>query len=287
LELWPFFALAFSFWGAVIIGYNHWAQVDGRTLVVLRTLGVWPLALLSLLFLPWPQDMTFYMVAAGMGTGLAYADTLLFNAAATHGGRLTALYIPLKMMIGFFLWIVIDPASATPLLAHPWKLAAVVAGFGACGTALMFLRKADASWTALAAVLPVALLLALGDVVAKEALGAVTAEHGWAEVIGRTVAFLTVTTTVGSVGGMVLGGKIHFTWADALRSAGFGVVLLTGLSLLLLTLAIAPNPGYVAAITMLSALWLAMWAHFAHGEHNNIWAGVALVAGAMLVALGG
>lgn len=287
MELWPFFALAFSFWGAVIIGYNHWAQVDGRTLVVLRTLGVWPLALVSLAFLPWPKDVTFYMVAAGMGTGLAYADTLLFNAAANHGGRLTALYIPLKMLIGFWLWIVVDPASALPLLAAPWKMVAVAAGFGACGVALMLLRQASASWTALAAVLPVALLLALGDVVAKEALGDVTAENGWAVVIGRTVAFLAVTTTVGSVGGLLLGGKIHFTRADALRSAGFGAVLLTGLSLLLLTLAIAPNPGYVAAITMLSALWLAVWGHFVHGERNNLLAGLALVAGAMLVALGG
>lgn len=287
--LWPLFALAFSFCGAIIIGYNHWAQVDGRTLVTFRTLGIWPLAALSLLVFPWPTTPTFYLTAAGMGVGLAYADTLLFNAAATYGGRLTALYIPMKMLICFGLWTAIDPASLTPLLASPLKMALLMAGFCLCGAALLFLRRADASWTALMAVLPVALLLSLGDVVAKEALGPVTATSGWLAVIGRTVAFLTVTTTVGTVGGLATGGIHGFqvTLSDILKSALFGVILLSGLSVLLLTLAIAPNPGYVAAITMLSALWLALWARFKHGERNNLYAGLALLLGAILVAIVG
>lgn len=285
LPLWPWLALGFSFCGALIIGYNQWARLDGRALVVLRVLGVWPLALLSTLFLPWPGDWQFYTVAAAMGAGLAYGDVLLFNASATYGGRLAALYVPLKMLIGFALWALLAPETLLPLLLEPWRIGALVLGFGLCGGALMFLRRADASWMALVAVLPVAMLFALSDVVAKAALGEVTAQQGLLPVMGRTVAFLTMTSTVGAVGGLILGKPWKPTLREVLLAALFGVVLLSGLSLLLVTLALAPNPGYVAAITMLSALWLALMGYVVRREHNNWWAGVALLAGAVAVAV--
>ena len=66
MATWPLLALAFSFCGSVIIGYNQWARVDGRKLVVLRVLGILPLSLLSLLFLEWPTDWKFYVTAAAM-----------------------------------------------------------------------------------------------------------------------------------------------------------------------------------------------------------------------------
>lgn len=285
MPLWPLLALGFSFCGALIIGYNQWARLDGRALVVLRVLGVWPLALLSMLFLPWPYDWQFYAVAAAMGAGLAYGDVLLFNASAEHGGRLAALYVPMKMLIGFALWAFLAPESLLPLLLEPWRISLLVVGFGFCAGALIFLRKVDASWVALLAVLPVAMLFALSDIVAKAALGEVTAQQGLLPVVGRTVAFLAMTNTVGAVGGLILGGPWKPTRREVLLAALFGAILLGGLSLLLVTLALAPNPGYVAAITMLSALWLALLGYFMRGEHNNWWAGVALLAGAVAVAV--
>lgn len=285
LQLWPFLALLFSFCGAIIIGFNQWAKVDGRVLVVFRSAGVWPLALLSALFLPWPHDVMFYAVAALMGVGLAYADVILHNASAEFGGRLAALYVPLKMLVAFALWAFLAPETLVPLMFEPWRVVLLVLGFGLCGGALMFMRRVDASFAALIAITPVAMLFALGDVVAKEALGEVTMEHGMAALVGRTIAFLWVTNTVGSVGAFMLGGALHFTRTDVLKSILFGVVLLLGLTLLLVTIALAPNPGYVAAITMLSALWLALYASVVRGEHNNWWAGIALLVGAIAVAL--
>lgn len=285
MPAWPLLALAFSFCGAVIIGYNQWARLDGRALVVLRVVGVWPLALLSLAFLPWPQHASFYAAAAGMGALLSYGDVLLFNASAQHGGRLAALYVPLKMMTGFVLWALLEPESLLPLLLQPWRVGVLALGFSLCGGALMFLRRADAGWAALVAVVPVAVLFALVDVVAKAELGPVTAQHGLLPVLGSTVAFLTVTNTVGALGGLVLGKPWKPTGREVLLAGLFGVILLAGLSVLLVTLALAPNPGYVAAITMLSALWLAVLGYVRRKEHNNWWAGLALVAGAMAVAV--
>lgn len=285
LPLWVFMALGFSFCGAVIIGYNQWAQVEGRHLVVLRVLGVWPLAALATVFLPWPAEVEFYAVAALMGLGLAYADTLLFRASATHGGRLAALYVPLKMLVAFGLWATLMPETLLPLLFEPWRVGVLVLGFGFCSGALMFMRRVDASWAALMAVVPVAVLFALGDVVAKAALGEVSAVAGLWPVVARTVAFLTTTTTVGALAALVAGGWVKPKRGEVVKSAVFGAILLCSLTLLLVTIALAPNPGYVAAITMLSALWLALLGWWLRGERNNWWAGVALVVGAIAVAI--
>lgn len=284
-HLWPLLAFGFSFCGAVIIGYNQWAQVKGRHLVVLRALGILPVAILGALFLPWPTEPQFYVVAAVLGAALAYGDILLFNASAAHGGRLTALYVPLKMLTSFVLWAALRPESLLPVLMEPWRVGLLVAGFGLCGGALMFIRRVDASVAALVAIVPVAVLYAVCDVGSKEALGDVSGGQGLVAVLGSAIAFLTTTSTVGTLGGLLLGGTFKTNRAEVLKSALFGVIFIVGLGVLLLAIALAPNPGYVAAISMLSALWLAIYGWWMRGERNNWWAGITLLVGAVAVAV--
>lgn len=285
-HIWPLMALGFSFCGALIVGFNHWANLDGGRLVVLRWLGVVPLAAVAFMVLPWPTEAAFYGVAAVMGVLLALSDKLLFNAASRHGGRMAALYIPIKMLLGFVLWGLLEPQSVAFLTEVPWRGVLVAAGFGLCCASLYSLRRQDAGRTALLAIAPVAALLALGDVVAKYALNS-TAVDLWG-VVGSATAFLFVTTTVGSLVGVVaMKGKFAKpTLREVMLSAAFGVILMASLSLFLVTLAIAPNPGYVGAITMLSALWLAVHGYLYHKERANLWGGVVLLLGAICVAMG-
>jgi hypothetical protein len=287
MTFWPLLALIFSFCGAVIVSFNHYAQLDGTRLVVLRWFGVAPLALLAFFLLPWPTSPAFYAAAAIMGIGLAVSDKLLFNAAHKHGGRLASLYIPIKMLMGFTLWAVIQPASLMPL-ATPWKATCILAGFALCCGAMLYMRKEHTSRTALLAILPVAALLAMGDVVAKDALNT-NATTLW-QVIGSATAFLAVTTTIGSLVGLLMAGFPKTPFAlpnrrELFLASLFGAILLVSLSLFLVTLALSPNPGYVGAITMLSTLWLSLHGYFHHKERTNWWGGIALLAGAILVAI--
>lgn len=288
---WPVGALLFSGFGALIVGFNQWANLPGVQLVRWRCLGVWPLALLGALLLPWPSAWGFYATAVAMGVGLAVADVALFNASRVHGARLAALYIPLKMLLAFVGWAILAPTSLWPLVTEVWRLPLLLVGFGVCSGAMVFIRRSDASWAGLLAVVPVAVLFALGDVVAKLALPPV--QGGLLAVAGSAVAFLTVTTTTGAVASLWLKEGDEAApltwpgWRTVRLAAGFGALLLTGLTLLLVVLALAPNPGYVAAITMLSAVWLAVWASWQRGERNNLWAGLVLVVGAMAVGFAG
>ncbi len=284
-DLWPLLALLFSFCGALIIGFNQWAKLDGTRLVAWRWAGVAPLAGVGYILLPFPTDPQFYAVAALMGVGLAYADSLLFNASRTHGARLAALYVPLKMLLAFALWAALQPQSLLPLWAEPWRLPLLLGGFALCGGALAMLRTSDTSWTALGAIVPVAMLFALGDIVAKTALPPPTGSLR--EIAGSAVAFLLTTSSIGALGAVLLQGWRTPSVGELAKSALFGVLLLGSLTLLLITLALAPNPGYVAAITMLSAFWLALWARVTKGAQENLWAGVGLLLGAMAVGVGG
>lgn len=287
LQPWVGMALAFSFVGAVIIGFNQHFQVDGRALVMGRVVGVLPLAVGAFLLFPWPVDVGFYVCAAGMGLLLAAADMWLMDVSRVHGGRLAALYVPLKMLLAFGVWGVLEPASVAPLLEAPWRMGAVGVGFGLCAWALGHLRACDTSWPALVAIAPVAGLFALGDVVAKGVLPPVDGV-GLAVALGGTTAYLLTTMAAGSV---VVAGQCAAAKAwpvmDAKAwavSAAFGVLIYGGISLFLLTLSAAPNPGYVAAVTMMSSVWLAAWGKYTHGEHNNWGAALLLVLGGLVVA---
>ncbi|PIZ31382.1 MAG: hypothetical protein COY40_02370, partial [Alphaproteobacteria bacterium CG_4_10_14_0_8_um_filter_53_9] len=85
IPAWAALAFLFSFMGALIIGFNQWARVDGRHLTLHRYTGVLLAAVLTLPFVTLPTQLSFYIPAALMGLGLAGSDILLANAAHKHG----------------------------------------------------------------------------------------------------------------------------------------------------------------------------------------------------------
>lgn len=281
---WPWLALAFSLCGALIIGYNQAARLDGHHAVLWRLFGILPLALASLFFLSWPAEFGVYIGAATLGVVLAFADVRLYRVSAVFGARLAALYIPLKIGLGFCLWSAIAPSSLQLFYLSPGKLFMVAGAFVLGWVAFINLRRNDVSLTALKALLPVAALLAVADVLAKLCLP-VGNETTLPEILGRAVAVLTVAALSSAAIVLWRQGKLaRPTATQALWGAGLGLLHLGGLSVLLLALALAPNPGFVGSITILSAVWLAVYAHFAHHEKNNLWAGLLLVFAGGVVA---
>lgn len=282
IPLWALLSLGFSFAGALIIGFNQVFKIDGRVLVVWRTLGIVPLGVVAWWFFPWPSDVWFYVLSAGLGVASTVGDVLLYNASAKHGGRLAALYVPMKMLLGFVLWSLVDPASFHVLLQNPLHLAGILACFGGAFWALTHIRRSDASWPALLAVLPVAFIFAGEDVVEKLML-----PHGdMLQTLGYTSAMLVVLLSVSSIPALIgLRGKVPFDARTLLLCTGFGALLMVGIGVLLVALVTAPNPGYVGAVSSLSVVWLATWARVRQGERNNLWAILALVASAIGVVV--
>ncbi len=282
---WPFGAVVFSFVGALIIGFNQWAQIETRALLAARFAGVLPLAAVAFYYLPWPHDPWFYAAGAAMGLLLATADWFLFRASATHGARLAALYVPMKMLFSFAGWLVLAPQELVVLAAQPLRLLMILGFFGLAAYAMNGIRKNDSSWKALLAVLPVAVLFALGDVVAK-VLVPPLAGTDFTATLGGVTAYLLATNAVCALVGVVaLRGLPRLDVRGWVQAAGLGALIYAGIAYLLVVIVAAPNPGYVAAVSMLSALWLALWARFMAGEKNDMAAGLLLLIAALGVAL--
>jgi drug/metabolite transporter (DMT)-like permease len=171
------------------------------------------------------------------------------------------------------------------LLGQPVQLVAVLVGFALAGYSLSKIRGHDGSWHALLAVATVAAIFAGGDVLAKYIVPPLVGDNIMAT-LGGITAFLAATNAAAAVVGLLaLRGWPRLNAQGWARAAGFGVLLYGGIGFLLLVIAASPNPGYVAAISMLSALWLAIWARYKLKEKNNLSAGLGLLVGALLVAL--
>jgi hypothetical protein len=283
---WPLGAVIFSFIGALIIGFNQWAQLESKGLLVSRFAGVAPLAVLCAYLWPWPVGPQVYVAGFLMGLLLAFADDILHHASATYGCRLAALYVPLKMFLAFAVWLILIPGNAYSLFNNPLHLAAILGCFALATWALANIRANDASWKALLAVVPVAIIFAGADVLAKWLVPPLTASS-LAPTLGAIAAYLASAhlAAVG-VGLLKLKSWPAFTCRQWVLSATFGALLYCGIGFLLVVIIASPNPGYVAAITMLSALWLALWARW-HGEKNNTLAGFLLLFSALGIALVG
>jgi hypothetical protein len=278
---WQLLAFIFSFFGAALIHANHVFKVDGFVLVFLRMFFVVGFGLPLFLFLPLPADPMFYFWAALAGVFVTLSDVLLLNAANHHGGRLTSLYIPLKIFMVFVLWSVVDPASFLLLWETPWVLAGVLGCFSLTALALAKLRANDASWQALLAILPVALFLTFADVFAKHAIAP-------GSVVAGAVMFLIVNGIVSAtLSALWLKFKRQqslgalFTKANLLAAAVVGVLLLVGVSILLSSFSLSPNPAYVGAISVLSVVWLSIFYKLVQGDDASLKASMVLVLSAV------
>ncbi len=280
---WPLLALIFSFFGAALIHANHVFKLDGFIAVFIRGFVLLGIGLPLSLYLGAPQEVMFYTFAAAAGAVITVADILLMNASATHGGRLTAMYIPLKIFFLFFLWGLLEPSSITSL--STMQLVTILACFSLTAAALLNFRRSDASVKALAAVVPIALLFTGADVFAKEAIST-------SNLIGSALMFLSVS---GIIAAVLAGGWIKCHRGQSLLSVCtkdnifgatvMGLILMVGVPIMLAAIALAPNPAYVGAITILASVWLTIYYKISRGDDASLTASMVMVVSAIVLTL--
>ena len=279
---WPILALACSFVLAMYIWLNQHFRISGIRLVFLRAL--WVVvglgAVLAASGIAMPGGVGFLVFSLLTGAFVLVADTFLFNASAKHGARLTSLFLPLKMMLAFVLWNAVDTSSFQALLGHPAVFAGVLLCFALTTYALFYLRKNDASWAALLAVVPVAGLLSFCDIFSKSAM-----ELAAADVLSAILWHIWLCNTVMLVGGAVytFAYRKHapaqvFTPANLWQAGAVTLAYIGILATVLPAMLYASNPAYVTCITVLSSVWLMLHARFV-GREQVRWAPSLMLIG--------
>ncbi|MDD9912877.1 MAG: hypothetical protein OXR68_04615 [Alphaproteobacteria bacterium] len=286
LQDWQILSLLTSFATAVYIHVNHTQKICGLTLVLLR--GLFMVVLLGsiALFLPLPQqDWFFYFCALAIGFCVVWGDKHLLNAAAKHGGRLTSLFISMKIFLLFTVWSIIEPSSFLSLLTQPWVMVGMLACYIAMVAAMLGLRRQDHTAAAVVAVVPAAVFLSGADIFTKLGLDETA---GFADM----VYFLLVGQAGCVVGSAVLLRKDLCTRYRHVFSKkhlkGTAIILVPFLALVVTFVSAvsrAPNPAYVGAITVLTTVWLTVYYKLTRGDSANWQSTFVLVAAAMGLTL--
>lgn len=277
---WQLLALFTSFATAAYIHVNNVFKVDGLVLVFLRGLAlaltVWPI----LFFVELPQNISFYLYSIAVGACVVLGDKALFGAAAKHGARLTSLFISMKIFVVFAIWSLIQPAGFLALIASPTAIIGITVCYLAIVAAMIGLRRQDASFLAIIAIVPAAIFLGMADILTKLALTDIPLSQF---ILFFWVGQLSTVAVSGAMQWNLLKNKTAevFTRHNIIGTAGVMVPFLFLITGFLLSVAKAPNPAYVGAITVLTTVWLTIFYKLTRGDNANMGSTAVIVLAAL------
>jgi hypothetical protein len=281
--LWLLLALASSVLSAQNVEMNRRAKQEGFRLNLWR-MGLsaifWaPLALLQ----PWPESPLFYVSAIFGGVALIVGFTIQNDLALRHNGRVAILHMPLKAVLVFVLWGLLDSTARSHYFHNPGTVALIVACLVVMAVALFSFRRHDVSWHSLQAVLPIVGLYAAGDILTRLAMTP-------AAIQSELVVFLFVMTlTSAAVSLLYLPWRprpeLPLVHPKLLRAAGwaaFGGTL--NQACFFAALVLGPSPAYVSMVGLLAPVWLLAYHRVARIKDDaSPLAGTLVVLAAMVL----
>lgn len=282
---WVVLSVGVSFMMALLVQVNHHLNIRGNSLILIRS--VFGLAFLAP-FLPevtWPTEQSFYVYLLLASLSAFIADLILFETARRYGGRLTSMYLPVKIFIAFGLWLVIDQAYTAALLQTPIITLGILICLGFSAAGILQMRGCDRSWPAFRRVVFVGLFFALLDVFIKLGMEGVNQHQA-------AILFICIGYVVHLFLGALLAlhrdkpHQITTTWPKGKLQKVFYLlmvgVFIGGLSTLAsyviaVALSLSPNPGYVGALMMLSIVWLSLFNRLRGFDDRAPWLSVVFL----------
>lgn len=280
--VWLLAALGNSIFAAGNAEINRYYKQEAFRLNMWRTLLaslVWfPLALLE----DWPYDPLFYSTAVLGGLVVLIGNVVLNDLAAKHNGRVAVLHIPLKAVIVFAVWPLIDDGAWEHITnEQPWQLLVGGIFFGIMVLAMNSMRRNDASWGALKMLAPVILLYSLSDILARLELPA-------DELQSRLVIYLFIMMSVSGVFSLLIlpwrpKPELPVLNKRLLQAAGWAaLVSVLNHVCFFIALSTAPSPAYVSMIALLAPAWLFVYHRMAGiADNASPWASMVLVLGSI------
>lgn len=284
--MWVMYALMASLFAASLAQVNQHFRIDGVRLAGLRALAAFALLLPFAFTITWPRDTDFYLLALPIGLMTFFAGMWLFNAAMLYGGRLTVLYMAIRIVMAFVLWLALDSVYRAGFLAQPLVAAGLGASLLLAVVGVLRLRRDSHSAKALLLVIPAGVALAVSDILTKAAMFN----------LPQTDALVALILVI-----LLLETLLAWSWisvrrlpriANSQRRRYATAGVLTGALYVGLVVAMvmainnAPNPGYVSAVSLLSVVWLAIWYRVRHIKSPNQTAALVLIVlGAAGVAI--
>lgn len=218
------------------------------------------IALPVLIFTGLPGNPTFYAATFVTAFIWAYADLSSVRAAEEHGGGVMTQLIPLNVVVTFFMWLAIDPATLAGYIDAPIRGLGILAATGAAVFFAMRLQRGKITREHLRALGPVILMSGMGVVYAKIALDSSLSIHSAVFGYMALQAFLMI----------IIFGVLEAVWSPVPRAIFTGRVAMTSGVLMGLNTVVhmifktygyqmVENPAYVSVIVLTTPIWVMLY----------------------------
>ncbi len=274
---------------AAFLLLNQHFRIPARILMLWRGFGVFAVLLpAALLVDSWPGQGLFYLLSAASGLLIGVFDRMSFHAVMQYGAGAVSRLMALCLPVSFVLWGLLHPGHFSGLAEKPLAFLIPLALLGVV-VSLLFMRRSPLGRVALVALIPAYFIGGAIDVLNKSAMLAGSG-HGF----GTYLAYGSLTALVS--------GLVNLFWAEKdaapltlsdvfsppILRGGSLVVACACVFLLLKTssLVTAPNPAFLAALALLSPVWVILWNRFKQiPDDSNLLAGLGCVISAFLLVL--
>ena len=282
---WWLFAIVAGWAYCAQIEFNKSFQLSGLHLNTLRSLIAVVIMLPFIPLMEWPTLPAFYLVLVLEASISVVCMVAQYNLAARKSGRVACMHQPISLVLIFLFWLVLDQEQRVFLAENPLNAAGIGLAFIVFIFSVQFIRKNDAGWQALLAVVPIAVLYAAMTVISKLAL-----EHG------QTLLNISLTFVfVANVFMFIISMPVLYSQRvvalipniKTLKGAAL-VSFFHTLSWVLAAIAIimTPNPAYVAVMTGLAPIWFYIYYRLRRiPDDANPVAGIFMMVASFMVLL--
>ncbi len=258
--MWFFWALAASFFAAVLAESNRQFKLEPQLLNAWRSTFAAVMIGFAFPLMVWPSvadHKYFYMVGTLDGVVTAIGMILFLSLAARKTGRVTSMMLPVAAIGAYATWWLIAPGERPRLVEQPVQVSVAIFSLLAICLALQKIRRNDNSWECFLIVLPVGIAFGITDALTKWVLAG---SHVYPLAIAYTFLAICVCAATAWAAAVPTptGGRMTGLLDRKLLWGGFWCGFLTAGMYLSLTfaLSLSPNPTYPGIVMALAPVWL-------------------------------
>ena len=265
--LWGILALFAGLTYCIQTEINKHYRVEGFTLNTYRSLFAALMVIPLLPLMEWPTTPAYYLVVILEAAISVVCMMAQYNLAAKKNGRVACLHQPIAILLTFVFWLMLEESQRQFLMDNPLNALGIAVAFLIFMFSIQFIRKNDAGWEALLAVMPIAVLYSIMSVISKIAL-----EEGETLFsISMNFVFLcNIFMFLMSLPVLYSLKKMTLKPDRELLICSSSVAFFHTISWVLACMAVilTPNPAYVSVITGLAPIWFMIYYKF-KGETDD------------------
>ena len=256
-NLWWIAALFASCMLAMFVFANQVFRLKGSLVMIYRGIGTATVLLPFVPFVDFIHDVNFYYVCIINGLLIAFLDNRILNASKIFGAELSAMLQPFSIVIEFFAWFIIVPASFTALIASPIRLSLIIASLLALALSITMVKHSKMTKKAFLYILPAMLCVSVIDILCKIMI-TIGEENLFSAIFYYSMITSLVAGSINAVAYFKQGNKMEEIFLPKnLIFAGLPMIMLMLLIYASknMSLYLVENPAYAMAVINLYPIW--------------------------------